>query len=104
MSNGTQARGTLTGTLTSVYTCPANTTAFLTVNISNRTGGTVTGTINLSTNASENLGGYIEFSAPIAANQALEKTGIVLSSGQQILLSSNSTSTTYLIFGYERTL
>lgn len=104
MASGIQAKGELTTALTSVYTCPSNTTAFLTVNISNRTAGTVTTNINLSNNSSENLGGYIEFTSPIAANQALEKTGIVLSAGQQILISASSTSTTYVIFGYERTL
>ena len=64
----------------------------------------MTTSINLSTTGSENLGGYIEFTSSIAANQALEKTGVVLSAGQQILISASSTSTTYVIFGYERAI
>lgn len=103
MSTGILARGTL-GALTSVYTCPANTTAFITVNIANRSGSTITASINLSTNASENLGGYVEFSSSIAANQTLEKTGIVLQATQQLLISGSSTNGTFVIFGYERAL
>ena len=103
MPTGILAKGALTTSLTSVYTCPASTTAFITVNVANRTAGTVTTNINLSTTASENLGGYVEFTSPIAANQALEKTGIVLSAGQRVLISASSTSTTFVIFGYERT-
>jgi len=104
MASGIISKNALTSTLTSYYTCPANTTAFVSINISNRTTGTVTTNINLSTNGSENLGGYIEFTSSIAANQALEKTGVVLSAGQQILISASSTSTTYVIFGYERAI
>jgi hypothetical protein len=104
MASGILAKGELTGSLTSVYTCPANTTAFVSINVANRTAGTVTTSINLSTTAGENLGGYIEFLSSIAANQAMEKAGIVLSAGQRILITANSTSTTYVIFGYERTL
>lgn len=102
MANGILSKGALTTTLTSVYTCPANASAFITINIANRTTSTVTTNINLSATAAENLGGYLEFASPIAANQALEKSGIVLSPGQQILVSANSTSTTFVIFGYER--
>jgi len=104
MASGILAKGELTGSLTSVYTCPANTTAFISINVANRTAGTVTTSINLSTTAGENLGGYIEFSSPIAANQAMEKSGVVLSAGQRILITASSTSTTYVIFGYERTI
>lgn len=104
MANGILSKGALTTSLTSVYTCPASTSAFVTVNIVNRTASTVTANINLSTTSSENLGGYLEFASPIAANQALEKAGIVLSAGQQILVSANNVSTTFVIFGFERTL
>jgi hypothetical protein len=104
MPSGILTKGQLTTSLASVYTCPANTTAFITVNVSNRTAGTITADINLSTNTSENLGGYVEFSSPIDANQALEKTGIVLSAGQSVLVRSNNASSTFVIFGYERTI
>jgi hypothetical protein len=103
MPTGLLAGGSLTGTLTSYYVCPSGTTAFVTVNIANRTTGNVTVRINLSTTTGENLGGYLEFDSTIAANQAIEKTGIVLAAGQRILISSNSTNTTYRIYGYERT-
>lgn len=103
MPTGILAKGALTTSLTSVYTCPASTTAFITINISNRTAGTITANINLSPTASENLGGYLEFTSPIAANQALEKTGVVLSAGQRVLIQASSTSTTFVIFGFERT-
>lgn len=102
MPTGNLAGGTLTGTLTSFYTCPASTVAFVTVNIVNPTASPITVRICLSTNASENLGGYIEFDSTIAANQALEKTGIVVKATEQILLRSSSTSAIYRIFGYER--
>jgi hypothetical protein len=104
MASGILAQGSLTSTLTSYYTCPSNTTAFITVNITNQASSTITTNINLSNTSSENLGGYIEFSSSIADNQALEKTGIVLRSNQQILLSSNNASSNFVIFGYERTL
>lgn len=104
MPSGILAQGSNSATLTSRYTCPASTTAFISINITNYTAGTITTSINLSNNSSENLGGYIEFNSSVAANQALEKTGIVLSAGQQILISANNISTSYVIYGYERSV
>lgn len=95
-------QGSVTASLASYYTCPSNTTAIITLSLTNRSASAVPVRVNLSTTGSENLGGYIEFDSNIAAFQTLEKTGIILSGGQQILILG-TTNITYSIIGYDTT-
>jgi len=95
-------QGSVTASLVSYYTCPVNTTAIITLSLTNRTASPIAVRVNLSTTSSENLGGYIEYDSNIAAYQTLEKTGIILSAGQQILILG-TTNITYVISGYDTT-
>jgi hypothetical protein len=95
-------QGTVTASLVSYYTCPNNTTAIITLSLTNRTASPIAVRVNLSTTGSENLGGYIEYDSSIAAYQTLEKNGIILSGGQQILILG-TTNITYVISGYDTT-
>lgn len=93
---GNSVGGSLTSSLASYFTCPANTTTVVTLNLTNRTASAISVNVNLSTTGSENLGGYIEFQSSIDAYQSLEKTGIILSGSQQILMLG-TTDVTYVI-------
>lgn len=95
-------QGSVTASLVSYYTCPTNTTAIVTLSLTNRTASPIAVRVNLTTTGSENLGGYIEYDSSIAAYQTLEKTGIILSGGQQILILG-TTNITYVISGYDTT-
>jgi hypothetical protein len=93
---GNTTGGSLTASLVSYFTCPVNTTAIVTLYLTNRTSSPIAVNVNLSTTGSENLGGYIEWQSSIDAFQSLEKTGIILSGGQQILMLG-TTNVSYVI-------
>jgi len=99
---GMQFNGSLTASLASYFTCPDNTTAIITLSLTNRSASAVAVRVDLSTSGSENLAGYIEYDSSIAATQTLEKTGIILSGGQQILMLG-TTNVTYSILAYTTT-
>lgn len=76
---------------TSVYTCPITTFSVVSVSICNRTASAVTVNIALTTTGSTPANtDYLEFGSSLSANGVLERTGIVMSAGNQLVVTSGT--------------
>ncbi len=91
------ATGRLSGTdltttaATSVYTCPVTTFSVVSVSICNRTALAVTVNLALTTTGSTPATtDYLEFGASLSANGVLERTGIVMSAGNQLIVTAGT--------------
>jgi hypothetical protein len=76
---------------TSVYTCPATTFSVVSVSICNRSATAVT--INLAltaTGASPTTTDYLEFGSSLSANGVVERTGIVMSAANQLVVTAGT--------------
>lgn len=86
---------------TSVYTCPVDTFAVVTVNLTNRSNTSRNVRIAVGPNASPATSEYIEYDVELLANGVIERTGIVLAAGQRIVCYANSTDTNAVVYGIE---
>lgn len=86
---------------TTVYTCPVDTFAVVTINLTNRSNTSRNVRIAVSTTTSPSTSEYIEYDVELLGNGVLERTGIVLSAGQNIVCFSNSTDTNAVVYGIE---
>ena len=91
------ATGRLSGTdltttaATSVYTCPVTTFSVVSVSICNRTASAVTVNLALtSTGSTPATTDYLEFGASLSANGVVERTGIVMSAGNQLVVTAGT--------------
>jgi hypothetical protein len=91
------ATGRLSGTdltttgATSVYTCPVSTFSVVSVSICNRTASAVTVSLALTTTGSTPATtDYLEFGASLTANGVVERTGIVMSAGNQLVVTAGT--------------
>jgi len=76
---------------TSVYTCPVTTFSVVSVSICNRTATAVTVRIALTTTGSTPATtDYLEYDASLSANGVLERTGIVMSAGNQLVVTAGT--------------
>jgi hypothetical protein len=74
---------------TTVYTVPAATFSVVSVNIVNRSSSaTALIKIAVSTSASPGLDEWIEFESSLVANGVLERTGIVMKTGELIVVQT----------------
>ena len=87
---------------TTVYTCPADTFAVVTVSMCNRNAAS-SSDIRLAVAASgtPTTAEYIEYDTELLANGVLERTGIVLDAGKNIVARSAGSDTTVVIYGIE---
>lgn len=90
-------------TLTTLYTCPATTFTVASVNICNRTAAPVTVRVAVASVATPTNAEYIEYDTTIAANQVLERTGIVMDAGKLIVVRSSATGVSAVAYGIETT-
>jgi hypothetical protein len=80
-----------TTSATSVYTCPATTFSVVSVSICNRSATAVTVRLALTTTGSTPATtDYLEYDASLSANGVLERTGIVMSSGNQLVVTAGT--------------
>lgn len=95
---------TSASTNTSVYTVPTSTFAVVSVNICNRS-SSATAQIRLAVSSSgtPSVDEWIEYDSSLVANGVLERTGIVVDAGKQIVvLTPTSTPTlTVVVYGIE---
>jgi hypothetical protein len=105
MPTGRLGTANITSTAaTTVYTVPATTFSVVSVNIVNRS-SSASALIRLavSTSASPGLDEWIEFDSSLVANGVLERTGIVIDTGELIVVQT-TTSTPALsvvVYGIE---
>jgi len=90
-------------TLTTLYTCPATTFTVASVNICNRTAAPITVRLAVASLATPTNAEYIEYDTTIAANQVLERTGIVIDAGKLIVVRSSATGISAVAYGIETT-
>ena len=88
-------------TNTTVYTCPADTYAVVAVNVCNRGANTAALRIAIATTDTPSAAEYIEYDVDVFANNVLERTGIVLSAGQRIVVYSSAASISAVVVGIE---
>lgn len=88
-------------TNTTVYTCPADTYAVVAVNICNRGANTSALRIAVADADTPTAAEYIEYDTNVFANNVLERTGLVLSAGQRIVVYSSAASISAVVVGIE---
>jgi hypothetical protein len=88
-------------TNTTVYTCPEDTFAVVTVSVCNR--GTSVAAIQLAVcdTATPGTDEYIEFDVSLAAKGVLERTGVVLDAGKLLVVRSSAASVNAVVYGIE---
>lgn len=102
MATGRLGASALTATTnTTVYTCPADTFAVVTVNVCNRSTGTRDVRVALAAADTPDVSEYLEYDTEILANGVLERGGIVLDAGKKIVAYANSTEVSVVVYGIE---
>lgn len=88
-------------TNTSIYTVPSTTVATIIIAVVNR--GTNTSIINVAIAASSSPvdEDFIEFEASLPPNGVLERTGIVCSAAEQVVVRSSTANCTVRVHGFE---
>jgi len=89
------------GANTSIYTVPADTFAIVTISVCNRNASTRDIRVGLSTTASPTTAEWIEYDTELVGNGTLERSGVVLDAGKQVVVYSNSTDVTAMVYGIE---
>lgn len=88
-------------TNTTLYTVPASTFAVVTVTLVNRGSSAVTVRIAIASTASPANGEYIEYGVSLGANAVLERTGLVLAAGQNIVVYASAVNISAVAYGIE---
>lgn len=88
-------------TNTTIYTCPADTFAVATVSICNRGATSATVRLALASSGTPSAAEYLEYDTELVAKGVLERTGIVLDAGKNLVVYSNSASVTAIAMGIE---
>ena len=102
MATGRLAAADISGaTLTTVYECPADTYAVVSISVCNR--GTESSNISLAIADVDTPtnGEYIEFETGLLSKNILERTGMVLAATQKIVILSSQASVSAVVVGIE---
>lgn len=88
-------------TNTTVYTCPTDTYTVATISLCNRSASSVNIRLAISDTSTPSAAEYIEYDTPIPANNVFERTGVVLSNSQNIVVYSSGADVSAVVFGFE---
>ena len=89
-------------TNTTVYTCPSSTFAVVTLSLCNRNASSSRNIrVALATTDSPSNSEYIEYDSELLAKGVLERTGVVLTAGQRIVIYSSATDLSAVVYGIE---
>jgi len=102
MATGRLGTADLTAaTNTTVYTCPADTFAVVTVSVCNRGSGSATVQLAICDTSTPSVDEYLEFDITLLAKGVLERTGIVLDAGKLLVVRSSAISVNAIVYGIE---
>ena len=88
-------------TNTTVYTCPATTFAVASISICNRNATGITARLGLSATATPGTAEWLEFGVTIPANSVLERTGLVVDAGKNLVVWASGTGASAVAYGIE---
>jgi hypothetical protein len=86
---------------TPLYVCPLNTFTVLTINMVNRAATPATVRIGVCTGATIGNSEYIEYDVELVGKGVIERTGIVVTYGQQVVVRSSAINVTAVAYGIE---
>jgi hypothetical protein len=88
-------------TYTTVYTCPASTFAVVSINFLNRGNASCFVRLAVADASTPTAGEFMEYDTELTAKSVLERTGLVLSAGQLLVVYSNAVNISAVTFGIE---
>lgn len=101
MASGNLGKAALAeNTETDIYTVPAGSVATVNVNLCNRTNGAIAVRVAARTGALGDAD-YIEYDTKVPANGVLERTGIVMSAGEVLVVSAAAGGISVRAHGFE---
>lgn len=86
---------------TSVYTCPSSTFSVVSVNICNRNSVSAVVRLAIASSGTPTDAEWIEYGVTVPANAVLERTGLVLDAGKQIVVYGSTTGINAVVYGIE---
>lgn len=84
-----------------LYTCPATTFAVVTVSVVNRSNSAVTCRLSLSTTTTPANDEYLEYDTEILPKGVLERTGIVMDAGKNLVVWTSTANCSAVAMGIE---
>ena len=88
---------------TSVYTVPASTLSVVNINVLNRSGSNpVNVRIALAASGTPTSAEYIEYDVTVPAKGVVERTGIALNAGKQVVVYVSTGDTSVSVYGLEQ--
>ena len=95
---GSQDVGATTNT--TVYN-PSGVTGAITVSLCNRTSGAITIRLAVSATATPGADEWLEYGISVPANGVLERTGLVVGTGQYVVVYASAVGISAVALGYE---
>jgi hypothetical protein len=88
-------------TYTAVYTVPASTFTVLSVSVLNRGASTASVRVALADSTTPTNAEFIEYDIPIGVSGVLERTGIMINAGKQLVVYASNSNVSVSCFGIE---